>query len=172
MMAEILRLTEAAPATWPTQPAGLSLDAAAIDSGVIWSRIEGWIAHRWGERSVEWIIQGPGLWAPRLRPIATPTFERWGGVSWVLTTAQPAPLGYELDGDQYRVTATVGTTDAPPATILEAYRRLAEYYADNTEDVGRTSITDGDYSFDRSASAMARAMQYSGAADLLRGYRQ
>lgn len=168
---EVLRVDEGEPQDRPI-PEGLSPAAAAVDDGMIWSRLEDWIAHRWGERPVKWIINGPGVWVPRLRPTATPTFETWDGDAWAPATVKPAPLGYALEAETYKVTATVGSTATPPDSVREAYRRLAEYYADNREDVGRTSVSDGDYSFDRSANAVARAMQYSGAADLLRGYRR
>jgi hypothetical protein len=99
--------------------------------------------------------------------------EKWDGGAWETVTLDPSPLGYDLQIATYRVTATVGSTDAPPEAVLEAYRRLAEYFAQVRTDPasGHTSIQDGDFSFDRPAAWAARAMQYSGAADLLRSYR-
>ena len=81
-------------------------------------------------------------------------------------------MGLMLNGGTHRLTYTVGTDDTPPDTLLLAYSRLAEYWAEAKADAGITSITDGDYAMTRSANAIARALQYSGAADLLRAYRQ
>ena len=44
----------------------LSTAAAALDADMIWQRIEAYIAHRWTERDVTWIVEGPGEWHPPL----------------------------------------------------------------------------------------------------------
>lgn len=169
---EVLSQDEAAPASYPAAPSDLSTAAANIPASIIWQRLEAWIAARWGERNVVWTVQGPGTFATPLRPASIDTVERWDG-AWSEVTPPSAPLGIELGEAVYRITATVGSTDAPPEAVLEAYRRLAEYFAQVRTDPasGHTSIQDGDFSFDRPAAWAARAMQYSGAADLLRGYR-
>lgn len=173
-MVEVLSEDEGTPSSWPTTPGDLSTEAAALDPGVIWPRIEAWIAHRWNERQVTWIVAGPGVWSPRLKPATVDTFELWRDGQWESVTLDAAPLGYELEAETYRFIATVGSTDDPPETVLEAYRRLAEYMAQVGADpaAGHTSVTDGDYSFDRPAGWAARALHYSGAADLLRSYRR
>ena len=75
----------------------------------------------------------------------------------------------------YRITASVGDGDVP-AAVLEAFRRLAEYMAEDAGKAGATSEkTDvGPITIEvqRSAAWVARAMINSGAADLLRPYRE
>lgn len=174
-MVDVLREDEDAPASYPSTPtSGLSIEAAVLDPAPIWHRIEQWIAHRWGERTVTWYVQGPGEWVPRLKPASIDTTEVWKDAAWQTVTLEPTPLGYLLDAETYRVTATVGSTETPPAPIQEAYARLAEYVVHVRGDsaAGMTSVTDGDFSFQRSANAAARALQYSGAGDLLRRYRR
>jgi hypothetical protein len=70
----------------------------------------------------------------------------------------------------------VGGGDVP-APVLAAFARLAEYSADTDERAGATdySVNLGgaiQESYRRYPSWLARAMQYSGAADLLRPYRR
>ncbi|MEO1318347.1 MAG: hypothetical protein AAFW01_17465, partial [Pseudomonadota bacterium] len=45
--------------------------AQQVDQAPLWQRIEYWTAYRWGLRSVTWVIEGPGEWVPRLRPVAS-----------------------------------------------------------------------------------------------------
>lgn len=169
----ILGETENAPAMWPEPPDGLSAAAAAIPEGAVWSRLEKWITRRWGKRGVKWIIEGPCEFIPRLTPAALDTAKKWGGMStgWETTTPANGPQGLILGADVYKLTFNVGETSVPPSDVLEAYRRIAEYWAEAEGDAGFTSVTDGDFSLTRSANAMGRALQYSGAADLLRAYR-
>ena len=176
-MAVTVDIQEAEPAAWPDAPEGLSDAAAALDHGTVWARLEGWCAHRWGERAVVFTVEGPGDWRPPLRPVTVATVERWEGYAWTSATLNPAPLGgYELTGcGPYRFTGTVGTDDDPPASVLEAFRRLAEFWATTDEAPGAASykVTVGPITTEQSRAAtwFARAIDTSGAADLLRPYR-
>lgn len=151
----------------------------ATDQDAIWQRIEAYIAHRFASRSVEWIVEGPGEWCAPLAPTTIATVEIWNGAAWEIISAPDSPLGgYWLSGDgPYRFTATVGGGDVPIA-VGEAYNRLAAYMdgmAENTPGARSYSIDIPDVeskSIERDASWIARAMQYSGAADLLRPYRR
>ena len=169
----IISETESEPDSYPSAPGDLSDDALGVTTAVVWKRIEDWIRYRWAERQVVWIVEGPGVFVPRLLPATIDTREVWNGEAWETVTLDPAPLGDKLDAKTYRITATVGSTDNPPPTVMEAYTRLAEYTAHAEADPaqGHTRVSDGDYSFDRPATYAARALHYSGAADLLRGYR-
>ncbi len=174
---DVIAEDEGQPAAYPAAPVGLSPDAAALNPDALWQRLESWIAYRWEPRAVLWIVQGPGVWSPRLKPATVDTFEVWDGSTWAPVTLDPAPLGYELAAETYRLTATVGSTDTPPSAVLEAFRRLAEYLADQatlglvatsrTLNIAGTIQTEST----RPAAWQARALHYSGAADLLRGYR-
>ena len=174
-MVEILQETEGVPSSYPAKPSGLSTEADALDTRTLWKRIESFITYRWNERTVTWIVQGPGWWQPRLQPVTVDTAEKWDG-EWVTVTLDPAPLGYELDEATYRVTATVGTTDSVPSDLNEAYRRLAEYLVDDSY-IGRVATSGsrdlGDVSISskRPEAWKAKALHQSGAADLLRRYR-
>jgi hypothetical protein len=167
-MVEVLREDEGQPSSYPDLPGTFTVDLATV-----WKRLEGWIRHRWNERTVTWVVAGPGEWEPRLQPATIDSAEAWDGETWETVTLKPGPLGYELDERTYKITATVGSTDDPPAIVLEAGKRLAEYLdeAGGDQAKGSTSVQDGDYSFDRPAGWAARAIHYSGAGDLLRGYR-
>lgn len=178
MSATTLQQTESAPAAYPDAPTGLSTPAAALDPDMIWQRIENYIAHRFTEREVEWIVEGCGEWHPPLAPTAITTIEIWNGAAWAVETPAPSPTGYCLDSGTYRFVGTVGDDDAEvPAAVQEAFRRLAEYLAADKGAPGATSerieipgVSTTEVS--RSASWAARAMQNSGAGDLLRNYRR
>jgi len=176
-MAETLKQMEYVPLAFPPAPT-VSAKAAALVPEQIWARIESYTAHRFTERGVKWIIEGPGEWCFPLTPIAAVTsVEIWTGEAWAAVTLPASPLGgYELGNDKYRINANVGSGSVP-APINEAFKRLAEYYADSTDksaasDYSFSLGTDLNEAYSRPSNWMARAMQLSGAADLLRPYRR
>ena len=168
---------ESVPATYPVPPPGLSSAASDLDHQAIWERIEGYVSYRWSERQVVWIFRGPGWFIPPLKPAVVDTAEVWTPNGWETATLIEAPVGYAAEEETYRITATVGSTEDPPSAVLEAYRRYAEYLADQAVEMGRVatsanrSIGDLSQSGERPATWHARALQYSGAADLLRRFR-
>lgn len=177
MKAEILAGSETTPATYPDVPSGLSDAAAALDAGPIWQRIEAYTAHRFTERQATWLVEGKGHFAFPLAPATLASVECWNGTAWEATTLSPGPYGYCLpDAGPYRILANVGGGDVPDA-VQGAYRRLAEYLAD---DPGRAGVSEysvemgGTISeaYKRNPAWLARALDYSGAADLLRPYRR
>lgn len=175
---DILKRDEAIPAAYPAAPAGLSPAAAALDAAALWQRIEGYIAHRWTPREVVWTGTGPGEFEPDLAPATITAQEVWDGTAWQPASLAASPLdGAVLDGEgPYRFTATVGG-GAVPAGVTEAFRRLAEYLADTSDRSGVSSYTVGmggavDESYQRNPDWVAKAMQLSGAGDLLRSYRR
>ncbi len=175
MTATTIRQVEAAPASYPTAPSGLSAAAAALDAAMIWQRIESYIAYRFAEREVVWIVEGPGEWAPPLAPATVTATEVWEGDAWASFTPTPSPLGgYVLPGcGAYRFTADVGG-GAVPERVTEAVRRLAEYFAGAAQSANpglRQETVEGVGSFDYDAGTIAKAMERSGAGDLLRPYR-
>lgn len=176
-MAETIRQDEEMPASYPDAPT-LSTAAAALDADLIWQRLEAYQAHRWTERAVTWIVEGCGEWRPPLTPATVTTVEVWQSEAWEAVTLSPTPTGgYVLPGGTYRFigTAGAGVTDVP-ATVTEAFRRLAEYMAGKAGKPGAKSESIGAgtirLSHTRSPSWMAEAIQNSGAADLLRPYRR
>ncbi|SKA28483.1 hypothetical protein [Consotaella salsifontis] len=176
-MADTLRQTEAAPSAYPTLSVALSAAAAALDADMIWQRLETYTAHRWSERAVEWIVEGPGGWQPPLKPATIATMEVWRGEAWETVTLSSSPFGgFCLSGcGPYRFTGTVGGGDVP-AAVAEAFRRLAEYMAAKPGKAGATSESTSAGSISlthhRSASWLAEAINNSGAGDLLRPYRR
>lgn len=176
-MALTLRTTESTPAARPTVT-GLSTAAAAVPAEVVWRRLEGWCGHRWGVRSVTVLVQGCGPYEPRLRPWALVTAETWNGFEWAAFTPEPHPLGIVIPGDNEtmaRLTLTVGDETATP-DVVEAVRRLALWMAEAERELAAGSATftdgaDGDFSWKRSASWIAKSLHASGAADLLRPWR-
>ena len=177
MTVDVLQEYEDWPNTWASAPDGLSPAAAALDDAAIWRRIEIYVAHRWTPRPVEWIVEGPGDFVPPLTPTTVDTTERWNGTGWETATLDPTPLGglmLPAEGP-YRISATVGGGTVP-ASVEEAYRRLAEYLVDDAGRAGSSSysikIGQMEETHDRAPTWVARALQYSGAADLLRQYRR
>lgn len=147
----------------------------------IMQRIEAYIAHRFSSRDVEWIVEGPGEWCPPLIPATISTVEIWNGLAWESVTAPDSPLGgYWLSGSgPYRFAGTVGErVGRVPAAVHEAYDRLSAYMdgmSESTPSALSVSLTIPEVeskTIERDAKWIARAMQNSGAADLLRPYRR
>lgn len=179
MAVELLKRDESIPAAYPAAPAGLSAAAAALDSDFIWARVEAYVAYRWSARTVIWTVEGKGAWRPDLTPATVTAVELWENFAWTAETLNASPLGgYELDGEAYRFTATVGdaSPNDVPAEVEEAWRRLAEYLSEPAGKHGVSSRTvelgQIREEYQRSPSFMAKAMQYSGAGDLLRKFRR
>jgi hypothetical protein len=176
-MIVVLKRSEATPSSYPAAPSGLSVAAAALDSDMIWARIEAYTAYRWTNREVTWTVEGPGGWAPDLTPATITASEKFISGAWVTVALDPEwSGGFYLPGcGPFRFTANVGSGTVPPS-VMEAFRRLAEYMADDPGRVGSSSFTDKigplDESVTRTPTWLARAMQYSGAGDLLRPYRK
>ncbi|HEY8066246.1 MAG TPA: hypothetical protein VIF40_16200 [Methylosinus sp.] len=176
-VATTIKQDEAFPASYPPRPTGLSSAASALDAAMIWQRIEAYIAYRYAARAVIWTVEGCGEWRPPLAPTTVSVTEVWsqGGV-WEATILDAAPLGgFCLSATgPYRFTASVGGGDMP-AAVAEAYRRLAEYFAiarQNANPGVRQEHVDGVMMNLFDATALAKAMQNSGAGDLLRSFRR
>ena len=169
-MAVTIKIDEAQPAIWPL------IDGTA--QSVAWARIEGWINTRWPSRSVTFFVQDAGTWEPPLTPFSANSYERWKAGFWEVFTPQISPFGAVLGGaEEYRIAGTVGDDTHPPEIVVEAVRRLARYQADTMPDSAGASNLKVDVSnvgieVQRSPSWKAKALQNSGAADLLRRYRR
>ena len=108
-----------------------------------------------------------------LKPVA----EALATICAALTPVSTQTISF--DDAVHRILATdiVAAYDHPPAAVSEAFRRLAEYMADDTDRAGVSSYSVNmggaiQESYQRSAAHAARALQNSGAADLLRPYRR
>lgn len=180
-MVEILYQSVDAPASWPAKPSGLSTAADAFSEAFVWQRLEGRMSWRWGERSAIWTVQGPGDFNPPLKPATITATELWDGTGWASVTLDNSPLGgVVLTGEgPWRITATVGDSAAPPDIVLEAYTRFAEYLAE----LGAEAVPKGAQSHSIDLGSVkesvrldphreARAIDLSGAGDLLRDYRR
>ncbi len=161
------------------RPAGYTDEA-------LWRRIEQYIVWRWGERSVEWTVHGEGLFMPPLKPVtitAVARFNDYGAPGhepgeWIPRTLRRTPFGVRTDGPGfYKIQGTAGGDQSPPPDVLEAYTRMADYLAGLKAEghVGATAVDQDvpgvSLAVRRSAQAMARALEYSGAADILKAYR-
>ncbi|MBN9074313.1 MAG: hypothetical protein J0H34_22475 [Rhizobiales bacterium] len=182
-MTELLEQIESSPTAYPPAPDGLSTAAAALANAMLWQRIELWVAYRWTERIVVWIMKGPGHFEPLLLPASIGKAEVWQNDAWQELTLPASPLGgLRMIGDgPYRFTATVGGGTVPES-VNEAYRRLAEYWVAH-DGAGEYGLPAGVRSFSHSVGDVSvslrgegnwqgRAMEGSGAADLLRPYRR
>jgi hypothetical protein len=177
----VMEITELTEPVYPDAPAGLSDAAAALPKEIIWDRLEQFTNYKIGERSVRyrvWSQQKQPWWVPAERPfvvtrvqIADTKIE-----DYVEKTVRPRDDGAVRLGCPALVTATIGAATAPPL-YLEAYKRLAEYWATPSiapEGVTRYSLSVGPditESVSKTAAHTARGMVNSGAADLLRKYR-
>lgn len=178
-MVELLKESEGEPATYLGPPSGLSEAAQAVSTDAVWARIESYVRLRWCERQITWVIEGSEGedWVPLIGPVVSHAAERWEGGAWVATALPDGPCGLCLPTDGiFRIVAQVGSGN-PPDAVAEAFRRLAEYWADEVDKAGVSSYAVGlgnavEESYSRSASHTARALQNSGAADLLRGIRR
>ncbi|MEY8827670.1 hypothetical protein AB9K34_04505 [Sedimentitalea sp. XS_ASV28] len=174
-MADLLQEIEAIPTSYPNVQSGLT----ARDAAVAWQRIEAYTRTRYTAREVVWTFEGREGegWTPPLSPVTAHMAEKWEGGAWVSVTLADGPVGLCLPSDGvFRVTAQVGDGNQP-AAVSEAFRRLAEYMADDTDRAGVSSYSVNmggaiQESYQRSAAHAARALQNSGAADLLRPYRR
>ncbi|QLL41899.1 hypothetical protein [Sulfitobacter pontiacus] len=181
-MIDVIKQFEAIPSAYPDAPAGLSEKAAALDAAMIWAKIEAYTAYRFTVREVIWTLRGDGgdEFHPRLTPIVSRVSDIWASDAWEAVTLLDGPFGVCLPVDGiYRITAQVGGGDVP-SSVFEAFRRLAEYQVGarkSTSEPGasavRTSIGDDlELEVERNPAWVAKAMQYSGAGDLLRSYRR
>ena len=177
-MAVTLKQTESAPESYPSTVEGEESEPANAE--VAWQRIESYIAWRWTEREVVWIVEGPGEWVPPLTPTTIETVEFWSSADeWETANLTPSPLGgYYLPATgPYRFSGTVGVDDSDvPAAALEAFRRLSAYLIATNGSKGTTSrsVTTGSVSIRTTTdeAVAARGLINSGAGDLLRSYRR
>lgn len=167
IMADTISQVEATPAAYATE-----------NHDAIWQRIEAHVAHRWTERSVVWIVDGSGHWRAPLTPALITTSEAWRNGAYEGVTLEASPMGgLVLPVGTYRITATVGADNAVPAIVMQAFERLRDYIeAEDTGVPGASSysINLGQISenYRRNPEYVARALEMSGAADLLRQYRR
>lgn len=178
-MIDVIKQFEAVPVAYPDASAGLSTEAAALDASMLWARIEAYTAYRFTVREVVWTLRGDSgdEFHPRLTPVVSRVSHVWASGAWEAVTLQDGPLGICLPVDGiYRITAQVGAGDVP-APISESFRRLAEYLAPGEHNPGASAFKMdlGPITVEEETRAptwVARAMQLSGAADLLRPYRR
>jgi len=171
-MIEQIAQFENPPEAYPEIP-GLTGDELAT----AWQRIEHYTAYRFSPRTVTWLLEScGGEWIAPLRTVSSITARRWTGDGYQSVTLAPAPGGWKVPAGRYEIEATVGAGPVP-AAVASAVKRLAEYMAEESllpaglrsysANVGQLSETvSGD------PARAARALQNSGAADLLRPYRR
>ena len=175
-MARTLKITEGTPTAYPAVTTPVHAPTEQFLAS-IWQRIEAYIRFRWAERSCIFIVEGPGEWASPLEPATVTATDLWNSSdAWETVTLRAAPFGgYDLASGIYQITATVGSTDEPPAAVLEAFSRLAQYmnmHQGDSADAKASAIQDVGSVEYWAPNIAARAMQYSGAGDLLRPYRK
>lgn len=171
-MIETLAQFENPPEAYPEIP-GLTGD----DLATAWQRIEAYTAYRFSPRLVTWLVDSSGgEWSLPLRPATGVTAGIWAGDGYEPVTLAPAPGGWRIPCGRFEIKATVGAAPVP-AAVAAAVKRLADYLAGESllpaglrsysANVGQLSETvSGD------PARAARALQNSGAADLLRPYRR
>lgn len=179
MSVDLLAQSEAIPAEYPHVSAWNSTPKDRLNAAAIWGRIEAYTSHRFTPRAVSWTIRGcaGSEWSPPLAPLVAHSTERWWDAGWTAVDLLLSPLGFCLPSDgTFRVTGQVGAGPLPDP-VAEAYRRLANYLADTDDRAGASSYSVGmggeiEEQYNRNPAWASRAMQNSGAADLLRPYRR
>jgi len=193
-MPSTLSIEEGEPTTWPqVDPSddGPTIPATAEEdepefrkyTRAAWQRVQGWIAYRWTVRACVFMVEGPGDWIAPLQPFTATTKEQWIDNAWASVTLAPTALGgFAFDAvGPYRITGNLGTANPPPEVVRQAVYRLAQYFqAADAVSVGERTTSSykmdlgGSLSVqhDRNPNWMARALQQSGAADLLRPWRK
>ncbi len=192
-MPSTLSIEEGEPTNWPQvdpEDEQVPVPATAEDdepafrkyTRAAWQRVQGWIAYRWNVRACVFVVEGPGDWIAPLQPFTATVREQWIDNAWVSVTLAPTALGgFVFDAvGPYRITGNLGTANAPPEVVRQAVFRLGKYLeaVDSTPagertasgykmDVGGLSV-----SRDRNPNWIARALQQSGAGDLLRPWRK
>lgn len=180
----------------------LLMDDATGIPDWIWERIEAYCNWRWTPREAQIEIDGSGWISLPVRPLRVTKLEyfdemvsyRSSETSW--TEFTPASAARQRGGKIYspfshcRITGIVGENNPAPPAVIQAAVRLHAYLghtpesfpmwatgrthtAENTtESEGSSSTSNRNESFQRPANYIAKAMQNSGAADLLRPYRR
>jgi len=175
-MAETLKQIEAIPATYPTvtpfNREGYTDADVVPDADQIWQRIEAYTAHRYTSRQVIWTVEGEGDWTPPLTPATITDAKKWESGAWVAVTLPDGPYGLCLPSDgPYRITATVGGGTVP-AAVSEAFKRLHEYTRGINDSFKNETALLGDGGGAVVRNWTGKAMELSGAGDLLRNYRR
>ena len=180
-MATTIRVTESAPSAYP-EVERLPDAISAADPAAVWQRIEAYIAWRWNTRPAIFTVEGPGEWTPPLQPAAITRVDLWIDDAWVQVSPRPTPLG-GIFLDQvavYRIEATVGEDAPPPGAVKEAFRRLLTFSSGVLAFEGISGAVTSrsekglvsERSVELTSGWAAKALQLSGAADLLRPWRR
>ena len=175
-MTQLLETAEGEPESRPslvdrvTSYRGSAPEDIPIMEAAVWRRIEAFIGRRWTPRPITFTVEGPGPWIPPVAPFAIDTAERWDAASrmWIVATAEPAPLGFDLSADVWRLSGTAGDGAFMPAEVAEAAMRLFEY----SRGIAENHWHEGALVEGVAYKWTARALELSGAADLLRPYRR
>ncbi|MBX9746383.1 MAG: hypothetical protein K2X34_05750 [Hyphomonadaceae bacterium] len=194
-MARTIVVAESAPAAYANAYT-VFLDVGPKPEAV-WQRIESWIAYRWGERNCVFTVEGPGHWKPPLLPFVASTTEVWVSDAWEATALRPSPFGgFVLESaGPFRITGVLGDAGPLPPAVKEAVFLLSEYLTSAAMIPTRERSAASIEVFrppllnepgepissseprpklrieNQNPQWIARALIYSGAADLLRPWR-
>lgn len=158
---------------YPTVSHDLSADLSA---DVVWQRIEAWVNWRWSPREVVWLVEGCGEFVPPLHPATVTSVEFWSDEAYAPDVTRSGPLGGVLltAAGVYRIKATVGAGPVP-AAVESAFARLYDYFLacgaeeyEGARSYSLTAVSGAAKRVSRHAEWKARALELSGAADLLR----
>ena len=188
------------PLAYPDVPhAALALPDYGKPAAWVWQRIEKYCNWRWTPREVQIEVDGCGWISLPVRPLRVTKLEyfdemvsyRWSETSW--TEFTPASAARQRGGKIYspfnhtRITGIAGEDNPAPEAVIHAAVRLHTYLAHGSEGFplwatsrshtaetndGEGVSSNRNESFQRPANYIAKAMQNSGAADLLRPYRR
>jgi hypothetical protein len=173
-MTDAITQFEGQPESWP-EVSGVTGDLLAV----CWQRVEHHIGRRYAARQVVWTLTTcGGEWVPPLSPVTLiEDAFRWQDGDWQAVNLKRGPFGWILPAGNVQIDAIVGG-GLVPAAVDEAVKRLADYLS--AESLAPSGARSYSINIDQAVSEsvsmmpnhMARALQNSGAADLLRPYRR
>jgi len=156
-----------------------AIPAGRLSWAALWARLDQWVVFRWTPRAVDWWVRTEREieFVPRLRPlVSVDEVQVFESGAYASRTIERTARGVILpESGDWQVTATIGAAPTPP-DATEASRLLAEYWAtqlDALPGVHTSKLSVGgsfDTQEERDPRFMAKALELSGAADLLRRY--
>lgn len=189
---EMMVFDEMEPAAYPVVPPSALL---VVDTGIpawIWQRIEAYCNWRWTPREAQIDVDGVGWFNLPVRPFRVTKVEFFAGEAWEEVLPPHAEQrGWRMYSafERCRITGMVGEDNPAPEAVIHAAIRLHAYLghtpesfpmwatsrshtAENTTHGEGGSTSTRNETFQRHADYLAKAIQHSGAADLLRRYRR
>jgi len=176
-----LKIEEGEPASWPEVEDLRLIGLPEKYEAVFWRRIEDYLGRRYAARAVTFFVEGPGEWTPPIEPVSGLSVEVFDAGGWASVEPEATAFGgFVLPATgPYRIAGTAGDDSEPPQLVKSAVAALAGYAAAADSNAPRGASA---YSMSvggvieervrRDPAFLAKAIDYSGAGDMLRHLRR